>query len=239
MMATEKEINEWNDYAKRQQELFHYGCENGLIYPIEIDDDFMERVRNVYWGGMPLVVVLLCERICNGFCYDRSLFMSFGFGDDDFQMVYATIDGIRLRTDYIDEYRECSEEEKKKHKEHCYIERVRDNGSVWVYEPSFGLVYQKELYEQMEHPVVNRVKTKEEIVNSYEYLDILSEDIETSKYASIVHVPFYEACLKARQPFHMDALREELERYKKEIHYDELCVEECSNMKRMGLKVSW
>lgn len=166
-MATEKEISEWNAYRKRLKELFNDGINHGLIYPIEIDDDFMERLRHVYWGGMRLSVVLLCERICNGFCYDRSLFTSFGFGEDDFWMVYATIDGLRLRPDYIDKYRECSEEEKKKHMEHCYMKRVREDGSVWVYDPSFGLVFQNELYEKMEHPVVNRVRSKEEILNMH------------------------------------------------------------------------
>lgn len=43
----------------------------------------------------------------------------------------------------------------------------------------------------------------------------------------------------AGQPFHMQAFRDELELYKKDIQYDEILVEERNNMKRMGLKVSW
>lgn len=235
-MATQLQIDEWNQFATRQRELFQYGIDHGLIYPYEIDDDFMEKLRNIYWGGMSLSLIVLCERITNGFCYDRSLLPAYGFGDDDFQKVYATIDGIRLRTDYLDQYQQYSEEEKKElhYGEHCYMERTREDGTVWVYEPSYGLVYRKDIYEKIEHPVVRRTMSREEILSSHEYQDILSEDIEVSKYASFVHVPFYEACLMVGQQFHMDALREELELYKKKVNYDAIYQEEYHNMKRLG-----
>jgi len=236
-MAAQIQIDEWNEYASRQRKLFQYGVDQGLIYPFEIDDDFMEKLRHVYWGGMSLSVIVLCNRMTNGFCYDRSWLSAFAFGKDDFKRLYATIDGIRLRPDYIDEYQNYSEEEKKKfhYGEHCYMERTREDGTVWVYEPSYGLVYRKDIYDEIEHPKVHKTESREEVLNSYEYLDILGEDIDITKYASFALVPFYEACLMVGQQFHMEALKEELERYKKEIHFDELCKEEHENMKRIGL----
>ncbi len=235
-MASKLQIEEWNQYANRERELFRYGIDQGLIYPYELDDDFMERLRHVYWGGMALSVIVLCNRMTNGFCYDRSFLSAYGFGEDDFQRVYATIDGIRLRPDYINKYQEYSEEEKKQflYGEHCYMKRTREDGSIWVYEPSYGLVYRQDIYDEIEHPMVQKTKSKEEILSSYEYLDILSEDIEVSKYASFGLVPTYEACLAVGQPFHMDALRRELDFYKKEIDYDRIYQEERNNMKRLG-----
>jgi len=235
-MATQLQINEWNQYATRQKELFRYGIDEGLIYPYEIDDDFMERLRDIYWGGMSLSVIVLCNRITNGFCYDRSLLSAYGFGDDDFKQVYAVVDGIRLRTDYIDQYQQYSEEEKESfhYGEHCYMERTKEDGTVWVYEPSFGFVYRKDIYDKIEHPVVSSSMSRAEILSSYEYIDILEEDIEVSKYSSFQHVPFYEACLMVGQQFHMDVLRAELELYKKKINFDEIYKEEVSNMKRLG-----
>lgn len=115
------------------------------------------------------------------------------------------------------------------------MERTREDGTVWVYEPSFGLAYRKDIYDKIEHPVVCRTMSREEVLNSYEYNDILTEDIEITKYASFQLVPFYEACLTVSQQFHMDALRKELELYKKKVNYDAICQEEYSNMKRLGL----
>ncbi|MDE5586979.1 MAG: hypothetical protein K2I72_01250 [Bacilli bacterium] len=236
-MATELQIKEWNQYASRQRELFSYGYDQGLIYPYEKDTDFMERLRHVYWGGMSLSVIVLCERMTNGFCYDRSFLSTYGFGNDDFKRVYAITDGIRLRPDYIDEWQEYSEEEKEQRRygEHCYMERIKEDGTVWVYEPAFGLVYREDIYEEIEHPKGRKTMSREEVLSSYQYLDILSEDIEVSKYASIHLVPVYEACLAVGQQFHMDALREELELYKKKINYDEVRREEYQNIKKFGI----
>lgn len=236
-MATKLQIEEWNKYANRQRELFSYGVDQGLIYPYEIDDDFMERLRHVYWGGMSLSVIVLCNRMTNGFCYDRSILSAYGFGDDDFKRVYAIIDGIRLRTDYIDEWKEYSEEEKERlrYGEHCYMERKKEDGTVWVYEPAFGLAYRQDIYEEIEHPRARKEVSREEVLSSYEYLDILSEDIEVSKYASFYLVPFYEACLAVGQQFHMDALRKELDLFKDNVCYDAICEEERNNIKRIGL----
>lgn len=236
-MVSRQDFEKWNSYRKNLCETFDYGRENGLIYPIEDDEEFMERLRQVTWGGMRLSVLLLCEKMTNGFCYDRSILFAFGFGDDDFRRVYASIDGIKLRPDYLEQYQSLSEEEKKNlhYGEHCYMERVKSDGSTWVYDPSQGFVYRKDIYEKIEHPVVQKTVSRESILSSYEYQDILREDIDLSKYALYALVPVYEALLAVGQSFHMEALRRELEMYKSEISYDEICEEERNNMKRIGL----
>lgn len=236
-MVSRQDFERWNSYRKKLCETFDYGRENGLIYPIEEDEEFMEKLRHVTWGGMRLSVLLLCEKMTNGFCYDRSILFAFGFGEDNFRRVYASIDGIKLRPDYLEQYESLSEEEKQNfcYGEHCYMERVKSDGSTWIYDPSQGFVYRKDIYEKIEHPVVRKTVSRESILSSYEYQDILREDIDLSKYALYALVPVYEALIAVGQPFHMEALRSELEMYKSEISYDEICEEERNNMKRIGL----
>jgi len=236
-MVSNKDIEKWNSYRKNLCQVFDYGRKNGLIYPIEDDEEFMESLRHFTWGGMRLSVLLLCEKMTNGFCYDRSILFSFGFGNDDFRRVYASIDGIKLRPDYLERYQSYSEEEKKNvlFGDHCYMERVREDGTVWIYDPSQGFVYRKDIYEQIEHPVLRKTVSKENVISSFEYQDILREDIDYSKYALFLLVPVYEALLVVGQPFHKEALKRELDLYKSEIHYEKIVEEEKNKMKKIGL----
>lgn len=182
-------------------------------------------------------MLVLCESFTNGFCYDRSYLAAFGFGDDDFKQVYACIDGILLRPDYIDKYQELNDEEKQNFHfgEHCYMERVKKDGTIWVYDPSHGLVYRKDIFDEIQHPRVIKVKFKKDVINSKEYQDIKNEDIEHSKYTLPVWIPKIETCLLVGQNFHMEALCEELELFKKEIDYYGLCREIHNDLKSLGL----
>lgn len=139
----------------------------------------------------------------------------------------------------MEKYQSYSEEEKKNllFGDHCYMERVREDGTVWAYDSSQGFVYRKDIYEKIEHPVLRKTVSKEEIVSSYEYQDILKEDINYSEYALFILVPVYEALLAHGQNFHMNAFRRELDLFKPEIDYEEICIEERQNMKKMGLLI--
>lgn len=238
-MVSKQDIEKWDSYRKNLCEVFDFGRENGLIYPIEEEEEFMERLRHVYWGGIRLSVLLLCEKMTNGFCYDRSILFAFDFENDDFRQVYASIDGIKLRPDYVDKYSSYSAQEKKNllFGEHCYMERIREDGTVWVYDPSQGFVYRKDIYDKIEHPILRKTVSRKEVMSSYLYRDILREDIDYSKYTLPLLIPVYEALLVVGQSFHMEALKRELEVYKTEIHYDEICEEEKNKMKRIGLLV--
>ena len=111
----------------------------------------------------------------------------------------------------------------------------KELGTVWIYDPSQGFVYRKDIYEQIEHPVLRKTVSKENVISSFEYQDILREDIDYSKYALFLLVPVYEALLVVGQPFHKEALKRELDLYKSEIHYEKIVEEEKNKMKKIGL----
>lgn len=223
-------VNErWNLYQEKYRSLFNYGVENGLIRLYS--DYLIEALRNVYYGGMPASIVLLCNDACNGFCYDRSLLLSLALEDDDYQMVEADIDSLRLNPIYIAENEEC---ENKSYAEHCYIEAKGGDGSVWVFDTSIGLVIEKGLYEEMQHPKVNRVFDKKTVMGFHDYRELKESDIEREKYTLPLVMPSYDAVASKGQPYYRDRIKEEIEYYKKFIDYDAIRKEVHEDMLRKG-----
>lgn len=47
-MATQIQIEKYNEYRKKLQELYEYGVSQGLIYPYERDQEFIENLRHIY-----------------------------------------------------------------------------------------------------------------------------------------------------------------------------------------------
>ena len=50
------------------------------------DKTLIERLRNIYDGGIPLSILLLVDKMCNGFCYERALLPTLGLTDKDFRV---------------------------------------------------------------------------------------------------------------------------------------------------------
>ena len=95
-MATRIQKMKWDLHSYKQKVLLIWGLKNGLITPY--DDQLIEKLRTVYYGGIPASVILLSDGMTNGHCYDRALLMSRAFLDDedDVQLLYADIDSLKL-----------------------------------------------------------------------------------------------------------------------------------------------
>lgn len=75
--------------------------------------------------------------------------------DEDIQLVYATIDGIRLNPKLEQDnpmYADC-----------CFLEQTTKDGRHIIYDTSMGLVIDKSLYWLLEHPKVRKINFKAEI----------------------------------------------------------------------------
>ncbi len=236
-MVSKEEREKWELYLEKRSRLFRYGVENGLIYPFEVDESFMNHLREVYCYGVPASILLLCENWSNGFCYDQSFLIPFGFPDDDFSIVHADIDGIAFNPEYVEKYRCASEQkiENERYAEHSFVERTRADGSVWVYDSSTGFVFSKELFYEIEHPKIRRIINKEEVIKSPLYNQLNSNTKDTDKYILPVVIPSIELSLQNGQRFHQEALEKELLLFKSMIDYDSICQEVYQDMKVMGL----
>jgi len=225
-----KEIGKlkWWLYLLKRNLLFYKGIKSGLIHSYE--KKLIENLRHVYYGGVPASVMLLSTRLCNGHCYDRALLITLGFEDDDFRLVDADIDGILLNPEYADDSKN-----NKHFANHCFVERKKKDGSVWVYDTSLGLVFDRDLYYQMEKPRITKVNDKQAVLDYCEYQDIKNADIENDKYALPIILPNIEAVAEVDDGIYCDVLKNELELFKQEIGYDSICNEVNEDMMRMGL----
>lgn len=235
-VATKLDNLRWELYRKKYSILFDYGIKTGRIHSYE--KELIENLRQVYYGGVPGSIILLCDRMCNGFCYDRGLLVTFGFGDDDFQLVDADIDGIRLRPDYVSEYREELQKgtANEHYGNHCFAERRKKDGTEWVYDTSKGLVFEKKLYYMMERPRITKLNSKQATLDYCEYQDIKNADIERDKYALPLILPTYVALAEQGQQFYTEALKNEIALFKQTIDYDGICQEINEDMRRSGLR---
>lgn len=184
---------------------------------------------------------MLCNKACNGFCFDRGIYITFGFGEDDFQVVTANIDSLKLNPQYVEENKK---DNNPNYAVHRFAERTKKDGTTWVYDTSLGLAFEKNLYYEMQNPDIKNVMNKEATINHGEYKEIKNANIEKEKYASPLLIPIYEYQTKKHAVYkvthsiavdYTEELKKEIELFKKEIDYDSICEEVENDMKSMGL----
>lgn len=230
-MATKIENLKWQLYQKRYQLLLKYGMKKGLIK--KYDNKLIESLSHVYCGGISASILLLHGKMSNGHCYDRGPLVTLGFGEDDFKVVNADIDSLKLNPKYIDEYREGKVS--KYYPSHCFAERTKKDGTTWVYDTSVGLVFEKSLYYKMENPKITKVNDKKSTAEFLYYDFQRDSDIEKDKYILPLVLPNIENCMTPTQPFYLEQLKKEIEILKKEVNYNDICNEIDEDMKRIGL----
>ena len=216
-MATKIENLKWILYKKKRDILADFGFSFGAIRPY--DDELIEKLRDVYYGGIPASICLLDENGVRRKCYDRALLIAHAFKDDDFRMVDADIDGITLNPKNIDYY-----VDEPHYGNHCFIERTDEKGTVWVYDTTMMLMYEKSLYYAMERPKITRINEKDAVLNYCEFVDVENANLENDKYAAPLILPLIEKHI-VDQKVYKDELAREIELYKKKIDYDALCAE--------------
>ena len=220
----------WNLHNYKSKQLLIWGLKNGYI--TTYDDELIKKLRNIYDGGIPASILLLSDGMSNGHCYDRALLMSRAFldSDDDVQLVYATIDSLRLNPEFKDDDPLSFE--------HCIVERITKDGKHLIYDTSTGFIYDKKLYWLIEHPKVRKINKKSSIIEFIESEE--SEDIERDKYAAPLILPMIEMTYGRNTEMYATAgielLQREIEYFKKVIDYDDVVKEIDEEIKKLGLE---
>ena len=216
-MASKLEHLKWELFKKKRDALCNFGLLFGLIKPY--DDQLIEKLRDVYYGGIPASICLLSERGVCHHCYDRALLLCHAFKDDNFRMVDADIDGITLNPEYVDYYRGVPH-----YGNHCFIEKKDEKGMVWVYDTTAMLIYEKSLFYAIQRPKITKVNEKEAVLNYCEFIDVENANIENDKYAVPLLLPLIEKQLEG-QKIYKEEVEREIKLYKEKINYDSLCSE--------------
>lgn len=233
MVKNIKELK-WNLYEYKSRQLLIWGLKNGYIRPY--DDELIEKLRHVYYGGIPASIILLSDALSNGFCYDRTLLLAESFlqDEDDIKLVYATVDSIKLNPEFFDENDPL-------YADHCYLERTTKDGLELIYDISTGFIYTKKIYSLMEHQKVRKINNKEAIK---EYIKLEEkyhpENIENDKYISPLVLPrlakTYGRPNEMYSLLGIELLQREIEHFKKEINYDGICREIKEDMRKIRSK---
>lgn len=232
-MVTRIQKMKWDLHSYKQKVLLIWGLKNGLITPY--DDQLIEKLRKVYYGGIPASIILLSDGMTNGHCYDRALLMSRAFLDDedDVRLLYADIDSLKLNPKFISD--------SPLYADHCIVERITKDGKHLIYDTSAGFVYDKKLYWLMEHPKVRKVNNKESIIKYInEDEEIHPEDVERDKYIAPLVLTMIEKTFGRPNEMYsflgIELLQREIEHYKQTINYDGVVEEISQDMKRLGIR---
>lgn len=159
----------WRLYSLYSRQLMLWGLKRKYIEPY--NEELIEELRSIYYGGVPASVLLLSRALTDGYCYDRALLMSRAFLDEDgnVRLVYASVADLRLNPNY-----------NSKNGDHCFVERTTKTGKKFIYDTSNGLVYTKWLYWLIFFPRVRLIHDKSEITDFVESES--SVNSETSPY---------------------------------------------------------
>lgn len=214
----------WRNYQKKSARMIELGLLTGFVH--FYDKNLIAKLRHIYYGGLPASLIILSLRLCNHYCYDRALLLSLAFEDANYKIVRADIDGIRLNPRFLDE-----KDINPHYANHCFLEETLSNGKELVYDTSTGLVYDKRLYYRMENPVITKISSKEETMDYVEYQEIKTTNLESDKYLLTVIIPQLESIILKEDGPYREFLKEELQRFKKEINYEALCEEVKEDMK--------
>lgn len=221
----------WQLHLQRYSLLYSYGIKKGLIQLY--DQDLINNLSNVYYGGVPLSIMLLDKRFCVRKCYERGPLITLGFGDDDFKVIDGSINSLLLRDCYAELYRQGKLSDL--YGEHCFVERTRDDGSVWVYDTSVGLVFERGLYYRMQQPVV---RVENDRKTTLEYLDaefLEDSDLNRDREVLPMILPDIEGNLTPLQPEYLEILKREIATLKDKVDYNGICEERNVDMRSMGI----
>ena len=232
-MATKIQEMKWKFYEYKYYKLLKFGLKTGRIFPY--DDELIEKLREVYYGGIPASIILLSNGLTNGFCYDRALLMSRAFldTDDDIKLLYGDIDGLKLNPRFIND--------DPLYADHCFLERTTKDGKHLIYDTSSGFVYDKKIYWLMERPKIRKFNEKEAIKRFIrEDEEIHPENLENDKYAAPMILDnlkyTYGRPTEMYSLLGIELLQREIELFKEKIGYDKIVAEIDEDMKKKGLK---
>ena len=180
-------------------------CVKGNVLPF--GDEVYDKLREYYHGAIPANVYMkyLKPLINPGQCYERSMILSSAF--DNAKMVRGD------RIDYIISFGI----------DHAFHWWVEADG--WCYCPTTLLKYKKEEYYKIFKPINIKEMTKDEIVNSYYYKEMIHKYPNESFFISnlIVFEAYANLLSKGTKD---DEILKEYELFKKKIgfvddNYDE------------------
>lgn len=187
---------------------FRKAKEEGKILPYE--DELIEQLRNYNIKGVPLSILVLCFDACNKNCYAISVHLTIGMGE--FKLVHGDVN-IYPKCDYPN---------------HSWVER---NG--YVYDPTDGFRYEKDLYYKIYQPKVVDVYDEHTCKNYKFYQDVIKEYDEANISFLSIFLQYLEEQESIEPTINHNLLLEEIKNVKEKYNitkvYDKTVMDEYRN----------
>lgn len=226
-MATIKERIKWELFKIKREAMYQYGLNHNKIFAY--NEEIISRLRKYYFGPFPLSLLLLLEKGVEGFCYDRTPFIVYGFLDDDFEYVSGDADNIKLNPEVIDQHNKGDLGDL--YGEHAIIVRKVDENLELVYDVTLGLIFEKEFYYKLENFKPRVVRDKKETIERANFECHDGSNFDQEKSSLLTLLPMFEGA-SAVQEFYSDNLEDEIRILKEKSGYDNMVKEMKENKKR-------
>lgn len=206
-------------YMRYSMALFRWGLKHGKI--CMYGEGLVERLREVYWGGLPGSILLLSRQMCEGFCYDRTQLMARAFLElpGEIRIITASVESLRVLQS---PWKRLPGDDL-----HCVLEWREPDAGVWIIDTGIGVLIQRWLFWLMFFPRKAQVLEREK----FEKLDALireedfaPEDVDLYKYWAPMFLPIVEECFAKPLELYGDPengrLKQEVELFKEKIDYE-------------------
>ena len=207
--------DEWELYGINLKNYIFYGKIKGLIKPFE--KEIFHNIRDLFYNNIPAVVLLLDDDFVQGNCYSRAKLLAYAFKDNNYEVITANVDGLKLNPANIQRF--ISRQVDSDYQKHCYIRRLEDDGRYWIYDTSQGVKIEESLYRVMQNPEVLEIAKPKISLNDLNLRCITGQKLaERGKYIKDTIVSIRETCNQISEEFKPESSKElnEIERIREE-----------------------
>ena len=161
------------------------------------EEELLDRLRSICYSGLPLSIMVLCFSICNTNCYPTSVHLTRGM--ESFQLIHGNINIYPKNL-------ECPN--------HSWVEK-----DGYVYDPTDGHKWKKELYYRVFEPEVLEVYDENTVKDYAFYQDVITRKQEVVSEERLALMLQYLEILENDHPtINYNLLLEEIELCRKKNH---------------------
>lgn len=190
---------------KEKLKIFKEGLKQGKIAPF--DQVTLSRLRRLYYSCFSALIYLYGDETNSKTIGSKVELLTFAFENDEYIIVHAKTDSTR----------EITFLKQNDLNHNSYLEVKRGN-KIYVYDTFSMLMFDKDIYEKLEHPETLSISTKEKIQSfPNRSTDRNCYNSPHDIWLAVIMLPQIENALKTNP--YQEILSKEILRYKEEINY--------------------
>lgn len=159
------------------------------------EEELVSNLREINYQGLPLSICVLTKDICQGECYVTSINLTRGM--NQFQLVHGDVNCIELNDSYPN---------------HSWVEK-----DGFVYDPTDGFKWDKNLYYTLFSPIVREVYDENTVANYHYYSEVVSKGhIEIPLEQTALMIQYIEMLNDEEKSVNSERLQGEIDFWRKQ-----------------------